>query len=225
MAANAQPIAVIARLLDLSERRIQQLSREGVIPKAERGQYDLVAAVRGYVAYLRDLAVKAQAGAPDFGAERARLIKAKADLAEMEADGRRGELLPADAVEVAVRLIAALPADMRTSMQLDYERRRRVELEEVTGAVVSPTFVIARVHTGGRVPMVHVDAYRLGGVAEVDDLDLDVDVDDSVTVVEWGSGVAEQLAPSWLLVDVTRRDDDVRVVQVRPHGPRWGAPS
>ena len=91
--------------------------------------------------------------------------------------------------------------------------------------VTSPTFVIARVHTGGRVPMVHVDAYRLGGVAEVDDLDLDVDVEDSVTVVEWGSGVAEQLAPSWLLVDVTRRDDDVRVVQVRPHGPRWGAPS
>ena len=86
MAANAQPIGVIARLLDLSERRIQQLSREGVIPKAERGQYDLVAAVRGYVAYLRDLAVRAQAGAPDFGAERARLIKAKADLAEMEAE-------------------------------------------------------------------------------------------------------------------------------------------
>ena len=101
MATNAQPIAVIARLLDLSERRIQQLSREGVIPKAERGQYDLVAAVRGYVVYLREQAVRAQAGAPDFGAERARLIKAKADLAEMEADGRRGELLPADAVEAA----------------------------------------------------------------------------------------------------------------------------
>ena len=73
MAVNSQPIGVIARLLDLSERRVQQLSRDGVIPKAERGQYDLVAAVRGYVAYLRDLAIKAQAGAPDFGVERARL--------------------------------------------------------------------------------------------------------------------------------------------------------
>lgn len=101
MSTNAQPIGVIARLLDLSERRVQQLSREGVIPKAERGQYDLVGAVRGYVAYLREQAVRAQAGAPDFGAERARLIKAKADLAEMEADGRRGELLPAEAVEAA----------------------------------------------------------------------------------------------------------------------------
>jgi phage terminase Nu1 subunit (DNA packaging protein) len=107
VATNAQPIAVIARLLDLSERRVQQLSREGVIPKAERGQYDLVAAVRGYVAYLRDLAVRAQSGAPDFGAERARLIKAKADLAEMEAEGRRGELLPAEAVEAAWTAVLA----------------------------------------------------------------------------------------------------------------------
>ena len=107
MATNAQPIGVIARLLDLSERRIQQLSREGVIPKAERGQYDLVGSVRGYVVYLRDLAVKAQAGAPDFGVERARLIKAKADLAEMEADGRRGDLLPADAVEAAWTAVLA----------------------------------------------------------------------------------------------------------------------
>jgi phage terminase Nu1 subunit (DNA packaging protein) len=107
LATNAQPIGVIARLLDLSERRIQQLSREGVIPKAERGQYDLVAAVRGYVAYLRDLAVRAQAGAPDFGVERARLIKAKADLAEMEAEGRRGELLPAEAVETAWTAVLA----------------------------------------------------------------------------------------------------------------------
>jgi phage terminase Nu1 subunit (DNA packaging protein) len=76
---------VIARLLDLTERRVQQLSREGVIPKAERGAYDLVGAVRGYVAYLRAAAVRAQGGAPDFGLERARLIRAKADLAEMEA--------------------------------------------------------------------------------------------------------------------------------------------
>lgn len=91
----------------------------------------------------------------------------------------------------------------------------------VDGPVTSPTFVIARVHLGGRVPMVHVDAYRLGGAAEVDDLDLDVDVEESVTVVEWGAGVAEQLAESWLLVDVERRDDDVRVVTLEPHGAGW----
>ena len=86
MSSATQPIGVIARLLDLSERRVQQLSREGVIPKAERGQYDLIGSVRGYVRYLRDQALKAQAGAPDYAAERARFIRARADLAEMEAE-------------------------------------------------------------------------------------------------------------------------------------------
>jgi phage terminase Nu1 subunit (DNA packaging protein) len=57
MSTATQPIGVIAKLLDLSERRVQQLSREGVIPKAERGQYDLIGSVRGYVRYLRDQAV------------------------------------------------------------------------------------------------------------------------------------------------------------------------
>ena len=57
----------------------------------------------------------------------------------------------------------------------------------VRGPVVSPTFVIARVHRDGRVPLVHVDAYRLGSLAEVDDLDLDVDLADSVLAVEWGA--------------------------------------
>jgi len=53
----------------------------------------------------------------------------------------------------------------------------------VRAPVVSPTFVIARVHRDGSIPLVHVDAYRLGSVAEVDDLDLDADLDASVTVV------------------------------------------
>ena len=133
MATNAQPLAVIARLLDLSERRVQQLSREGVIPKAERGRYDLVGAVRGYVAYLRDLAVKAQAGAPDFGVERARLIKAKADLAEMEADGRRGELLPAEAVEAAW---TAVLARLRARLLVLPDRLAPLCVEETTIAGV-----------------------------------------------------------------------------------------
>jgi phage terminase Nu1 subunit (DNA packaging protein) len=101
MSAATQPIGVIARLLDLSERRVQQLSREGVIPKAERGQYDLVGSVRGYVRYLRDQALKAQAGAPDYAAERARFIRARADLAEMEAEEKRGALIAAEQIEAA----------------------------------------------------------------------------------------------------------------------------
>ncbi|MDX1820083.1 MAG: terminase small subunit, Nu1 [Paracoccaceae bacterium] len=108
MSSATQPIGVIARLLDLSERRVQQLSREGVIPKAERGQYDLVGSVRGYVRYLRDQAAKAQAGAPDYAAERARFIRARADLAEMEADEKRRALIAAGEIETAWIAVLAL---------------------------------------------------------------------------------------------------------------------
>jgi tRNA threonylcarbamoyladenosine biosynthesis protein TsaE len=87
--------------------------------------------------------------------------------------------------------------------------------------VTSPTFVIARVHTGGRVPLVHVDAYRLRSVADVDDLDLDMSAADSVTVVEWGQGLVEQLADEHLQVRLDRREDDVRTAELVPFGAGW----
>ncbi len=87
--------------------------------------------------------------------------------------------------------------------------------------VTSPTFVIARVHRGGRVPLVHVDAYRLGSVADVDDLDLDASTAESVTVVEWGQGLVEQLTEEHLEVLLDRGDDDVRTARLVPHGPGW----
>ena len=52
--------------------------------------------------------------------------------------------------------------------------------------------------------LVHVDAYRLGGIDELDDLDLDTSLDDAVTVVEWGEGIAEGLAESRLEMRVIR---------------------
>ena len=91
----------------------------------------------------------------------------------------------------------------------------------VRGPVTSPTFVLARVHRGGRVPLVHVDAYRLAGMADVDDLDLDATTDESVTVVEWGHGLVEQLADEHLVVELDRRDDDVRTARLVPVGPGW----
>jgi tRNA threonylcarbamoyladenosine biosynthesis protein TsaE len=87
--------------------------------------------------------------------------------------------------------------------------------------VTSPTFVISRVHRGGRVPLVHVDAYRLGSMADVDDLDLDATTEEAVTVVEWGHGLVEQLADEHLVVELDRRDDDVRTVRLVPVGPGW----
>jgi tRNA threonylcarbamoyladenosine biosynthesis protein TsaE len=93
----------------------------------------------------------------------------------------------------------------------------------VPGEVTSPTFVIARVHRGGRLPLVHVDAYRLGSAVEVDDLDLDASVEESVTVVEWGGGLVEQLADAYLEVRIDRWDDETREVVLVPHAGDWPA--
>jgi tRNA threonylcarbamoyladenosine biosynthesis protein TsaE len=97
----------------------------------------------------------------------------------------------------------------------------------VRGDVTSPTFVISRVHPSqvdGPV-LVHVDAYRLGGVAELDDLDLDTSLEEALTVVEWGSGVAEVLADDRLEVELLRasaeQDGETRTLRVRAVGPRW----
>ncbi|TWX38932.1 tRNA (adenosine(37)-N6)-threonylcarbamoyltransferase complex ATPase subunit type 1 TsaE [Frigoribacterium sp. ACAM 257] len=122
----------------------------------------------------------------------------------------------------------------------------------VRGQVASPTFVLARTHpTGSGVPLVHVDAYRLGGADELDDLDLDYE--GSVVVVEWGAGLLDGVAESWLDVVIERptgagghlsdgdrsdgdrsdgvdalddRDpddvpDEPRRLTVTAHGPRW----
>jgi tRNA threonylcarbamoyladenosine biosynthesis protein TsaE len=98
----------------------------------------------------------------------------------------------------------------------------------VEGAITSPTFIIARVHRApaGRPPLVHVDAYRLTSLAELDDLDLDEAVSDAVTVVEWGEGLAEVLADSYLVVTLDRgRGGDMgageRRSTVTGVGPRW----
>jgi tRNA threonylcarbamoyladenosine biosynthesis protein TsaE len=97
----------------------------------------------------------------------------------------------------------------------------------VRGDVTSPTFVIARVHPSlvGGPALVHVDAYRLAGLADLDALDLDTSLDEAVTVVEWGSGLAEDLAEDRLEIEILRAhgddDDERRTVRLTPVGQRW----
>ena len=114
----------------------------------------------------------------------------------------------------------------------------------VRGPVTSPTFVIARVHPSlvQGPALVHADAYRLGSRAEIDDLDLDTDLDSSVTVVEWGEGLVEDLAPGHLEITIsmppagggpgaaggpaaseTRNEN--RAVRLTGTGDRWLAPA
>ena len=112
----------------------------------------------------------------------------------------------------------------------------------VRGPITSPTFVIARVHppvgpvpAGPRPSLVHADAYRLGGVLELDDLDLDTDLASSVTVVEWGEGLAEGLSADRLEIAIQTLPmgtadgadpDDLagdmpRTVRITSVGQRW----
>jgi tRNA threonylcarbamoyl adenosine modification protein YjeE len=102
----------------------------------------------------------------------------------------------------------------------------------VRGPITSPTFVLARTHpslTGGA-PLVHVDAYRLGNAMELDDLD--IDFAGSAVVVEWGEGMLDGVADTWLDVELQRSrtpvddggDLDVpqeRAVTLTGHGERW----
>ncbi|GAB3663170.1 tRNA (adenosine(37)-N6)-threonylcarbamoyltransferase complex ATPase subunit type 1 TsaE [Actinocorallia lasiicapitis] len=94
----------------------------------------------------------------------------------------------------------------------------------IRGPVTSPTFVIARVHPplGDGPPLVHVDAYRLGGFAEVDDLDLDASLEEAVTIVEWGEGLVEGLAEARLELRLERiGEGEEREITLTGVGDRW----
>ena len=101
----------------------------------------------------------------------------------------------------------------------------------VRGPVASPTFVIERIHPSlaDGPALAHVDAYRLAGAGDLDDLDLEADLDHAVTVVEWGRDRAEHLADSHLLNELERPGqvedpedpDEPRRLVLTGHGARW----
>jgi len=133
--STTYPVKTIAKLLDLTERRVQQLARDGVIPKADNGRYDLVQAVRGYIKYLRD---RAQGnGAPaDAHAERARLTRLKADREEIELFQLRGELVPVDEAaalleQVIVACRSRILAIPTRAAPLVARKRKAAEVREI----------------------------------------------------------------------------------------------
>lgn len=159
--------------------------------------------------------------------------------AEPEADGNRAQIVvdsPQKMGELGRRLARLLRAGdlVMLSGELGAGKttltRGLGEGLGVRGAVTSPTFVIARVHPslGDGPPLVHVDAYRLGGgLDEMEDLDLDVSLPDSVIVVEWGEGKVEELTDDRLHIGIHRAvgdtSDEVRHVTVTGLGQRWAA--
>ena len=89
--------------------------------------------------------------------------------------------------------------------------------------ITSPTFVISRIHPG-KIPLVHVDAYRLQGnsTAIFDDLDLESYLPTSIAVVEWGEGLADRLANEYLDIQIEfGANDDQRLVSIIGQGPRF----
>ncbi len=148
--APTYPVKTIAKLLRLTERRVQQLSKEGVIPKAERGRYELAPAVQGYIAYLQDrLAPREGADDPDridYHVEKARKTKAEADMAEMQAAKMRGDLVDAlemkDALElvmseVKTKLLNNAPTRIaaRTKTEKKEARIKTIAKEEISDAL------------------------------------------------------------------------------------------
>lgn len=107
------PVGTIAKLLMLSERRVQQLTADGVIPRAERGRYEIAPAVQGYIKYLQDRAITGN-GDIDYATEKSRLTKAQADLAEIEVARSRGDVVGA---EQLTRNLTNLFTEIRTNMR------------------------------------------------------------------------------------------------------------
>ncbi len=99
---------MIARVLLLTERRVQQLASEGIIPKASRGQYDFIESVRGYIRHLRDQIEPNRSNKVTIlDDERARLTRARASIAELDERERREELVPAVQIEKFLQAILA----------------------------------------------------------------------------------------------------------------------
>jgi phage terminase Nu1 subunit (DNA packaging protein) len=112
--ANATiPVASLARLFNLTERRIQQMARDGIIPKPEKGKYDLIGCTRAYIKYLQERATGRDIEPQDAYLERARLLKAQADKTELEVKSLNGQVVPSEQVEL---LWSGLVASFRLRM-------------------------------------------------------------------------------------------------------------
>lgn len=108
------PVKVIAKLLMMTERRVQQLTKEGVIPKQDRGRYELAPTVQAYIRYLQDrIAGRTEDGSNDWSAARAKHMAMKAELAEIELKKARAEVIAADEVK---RAWAAILGEVRAGL-------------------------------------------------------------------------------------------------------------
>ena len=149
------------------------------------------------------------------------LLLAEVEVADADAMASLGHQLAADLAAGDLLVLTGALGAGKTTLT-----RAIGEALGCTTAVSSPTFVIARTHqrAAGAPPLVHVDAYRLGSPAELDDLD--IDYPGSVTIVEWGRGMCDGLVESWRDIEIERDQtgaSETRRVRIWGYGPRWSA--
>lgn len=109
------PVRRLASMLGLTERRVQQLADEGILPKSGRGRYPLDAAVLAYVRYVQAASDGELDAVEDFNTARARKMSADADIAEINAAARRGELVERRQVE---REAQSVMLQIRTRLEM-----------------------------------------------------------------------------------------------------------
>lgn len=143
-------VATLAKLFDLTDRRIQQLARDGVIPKATRGKYPLVPAIQGYIKYLQGHAFSKEVGAGSYADETTRLKRALADKAEYEAARLRMELAPISTLSTVLGRVGARISAILETIPGKVKRRAprltAAEIEVIKKEIVKAQNAAAKVN-------------------------------------------------------------------------------
>lgn len=148
----------IAQLFELSERRIRELAKQGIIPKPSRGKYDLLGCVRGYIRFLKSRSIATALGTDDIYHERARLLKAQADDKEMTVAERRRELVQ---IQAAVDLLQVVIQNSRAKM-LAVPVKLAPQLIALDTAAAAQAIVETEIH-GVLHELAELDVAALGG--------------------------------------------------------------
>ena len=138
--ANQQlyPVTTISNLFNMTDRRVQQLAKEGIIPKADRGKYDLIACVKSYIIYLQENSV--YNGTFDLRGERARLTKEQADSQQLKNSIAKKEVAPISIIEFALSNLAQQVSSILESLPLKIKKKSPHlsgrEIEEIRREIV-----------------------------------------------------------------------------------------
>lgn len=117
------PAVFFSKLFNLTDRRIQQLAKEGIIPKAARGKYPLIGTIKAYVSYLQERTLSGEVSDKDIKGLRSRLIEAQAISIELKNDISKGNTAPIDIVSQVLSKICVIISSEVDSIPLQVKRR------------------------------------------------------------------------------------------------------